>query len=192
MTITAFSTATGRADHPDPGRTRVLWVACGAHALHDGLTDTLYLLLPLWQAQFALSYAAIGILRALYTGVMAGFQVPAAKLAQRTGGARMLAGGTAVASVAYLLLGASSSVALLAVALVLGGIGSSTQHPIASGLGARGSRGPARRPRYLQLCRRSREDGVALNHRLPDCGDLLALDRNSCRRNRALGGRGHL
>jgi len=132
MTITAFSTATGRADHPDPGRTRVLWVACGAHALHDGLTDTLYLLLPLWQAQFALSYAAIGLLRALYTGVMAGFQVPAAKLAQRTGGARMLAGGTAVAAVAYLLLGASSSVALLAVALVLGGIGSSTQHPIAS------------------------------------------------------------
>ena len=85
MTITAFSTASGRADHPDPGRTRVLWVACGAHALHDGLTDTLYLLLPLWQAQFALSYAAIGLLRALYTGVMAGFQVPAAKFAQRTG-----------------------------------------------------------------------------------------------------------
>src|SRR6516164_5757944 len=115
MTITALSTATARAEHP--GKTRVLWVACGAHALHDGLTD-----------------AAIGLLRALYTGVMAGFQVPAAKLAQRTGGARMLAGGTAVAAVAYLLLGASSSVALLAVALVLGGIGSSTQHPIASNL----------------------------------------------------------
>ena len=145
MTITAFSTASGRADHPDPGRTRVLWVACGAHALHDGLTDTLYLLLPLWQAQFALSYAAIGLLRALYTGVMAGFQVPAAKLAQRMGGARMLAGGTAVAAVAYLLLGASSSVALLAVALVLGGIGSSTQHPIASSLVATAYEGPRSR-----------------------------------------------
>src|ERR1700756_5146660 len=145
MTITAFSTASGRADHPDPGRTRVLWVACGAHALHDGLTDTLYLLLPLWQAQFALSYAAIGLLRALYTGVMAGFQVPAAKLAHRMGGARMLAAGTAVAAVAYLLLGASSSVALLAVALVLGGIGSSTQHPIASSLVAAAYEGPRSR-----------------------------------------------
>src|SRR6202045_3822957 len=132
MTITALSTAA--ADRPHPDRRRVRWIACGAHALHDGLTDTLYLLLPLWQAQFALSYATVGILRALYTGVMAGFQVPAAKLAQRTGGARMLAGGTAVAAVAYLLLGASSSVALLAVALVFGGIGSSTQHPIASRL----------------------------------------------------------
>ena len=58
----------------------------------------------------------------------------------------------------------------------------------------RGLRGTAlaRRARHLQLCRGSREDGVALDHRLPDCGDLLALDRNSCRRNRALGGRGHL
>jgi hypothetical protein len=79
MTITALPTATGCADHPNPDRARVLWVACGAHALHDGLTDTLYLLLPLWQAQFALSYAAIGILRALYVGVMAGFQVPVAR-----------------------------------------------------------------------------------------------------------------
>src|ERR1700758_4897097 len=145
MTITAFSPASGRADHPTTNRAGTLWIACGAHALHDGLTDTLYLLLPLWQEQFALSYAAIGLLRALYTGVMAGFQVPAAKLAQRMGGARMLAGGTAVAAVAYLLLGASSSVALLAVALVLGGIGSSTQHPIASSLVAAAYEGPRSR-----------------------------------------------
>jgi len=194
MTITALSTATGRADHPDPGRTRVLWVACGAHALHDGLTDTLYLLLPLWQAQFALSYAAIGLLRALYTGVMAGFQVPAAKLAQRTGGARMLAGGTAVAAVAYLLLGASSSVALLAVALVLGGIGSSTQHPIASSLVAAAYEGPRSRGALgtYNFAGDLGKMAFALDHRLPDCGDLLALDRHSCRRNRAIGGRGHL
>ena len=145
MTITALSTATGRGDHPAPGRTRVLWVACGAHALHDGLTDTLYLLLPLWQAQFALSYAAVGILRALYAGVMAGFQVPVAKVAQRTGGARMLAAGTAVAAVAYFFLGTSSSVVMLAAALVLGGIGSSTQHPIASSLVAAAYQGPRSR-----------------------------------------------
>jgi MFS transporter, FSR family, fosmidomycin resistance protein len=143
MTITALSTAA--ADRPHPDRMRVLWIACGAHALHDGLTDTLYLLLPLWQAQFALSYATVGILRALYAGAMAGFQVPAAKLARWTGGARMLACGTALAAVAYLLLGASSSVALLAFALVLGGIGSSTQHPIASSLVAAAYEGPRSR-----------------------------------------------
>jgi MFS transporter, FSR family, fosmidomycin resistance protein len=76
-----------------------------------------------------LSYAAIGILRAggLCAGVMAGLQVPAAGLAQRIGGAMLLALGTAIAAAAYLLLGASSSTAMLAAALVLGGIGSSIQ-----------------------------------------------------------------
>src|SRR6201987_2629696 len=57
----------------------------------------------------------------------------------------MLAGGTAVAAVAYLLLGASSSVAMLAIALVLGGIGSSTQHPISSRLVAAAYQGPRSR-----------------------------------------------
>jgi MFS transporter, FSR family, fosmidomycin resistance protein len=133
MTTAAPSTGTRPADPKYP-RTRVLWVAGGTHALHDGFTDTLYLLLPILQAEFALSYAAVGVLRALYAGAMAGLQVPAAKLAPRIGGARMLAAGTAVAAAAYLALGASSSCALVVVALILGGVGSSTQHPIASGL----------------------------------------------------------
>ena len=141
MTITAFSTAT----NPARNQARVLWVACGAHALHDGFTDTLYVLLPLWQAQFALSYAAIGILRALYAGVMAGLQVPFAGAVRWVSGATILAAGTAAAAAAYLFLGASSSIAMLAIALVLGGIGSSTQHPIASSLVAAAYEGPRSR-----------------------------------------------
>lgn len=124
---------------------RVLGVACGAHALHDGLTDTLYLLLPIFQAEFALSYATVGLLRALYAGAMAGLQVPAARMAQHIGGARLLAAGTAVAAAAYLSLGASSSCGLLAAALILGGVGSSTQHPIASNLVAAAFEGPRSR-----------------------------------------------
>ena len=141
MTIAALSTAT----KPAQSKARVLWIACGAHALHDGFTDALYVLLPLWQAQFALSYGAIGMLRALYTAVMAGLQVPVSGVAQRIGRAKMLAVGTAAAGAAYLLLGATSSVAMLAIALVLGGIGSSTQHPIASSLVAAAYDGPRSR-----------------------------------------------
>src|ERR1700756_4071814 len=141
MTITAFSTAT----EPARNKTRVLWVACGAHALHDGFTDTLYVLLPIWQAQFALSYGALGVLRALYAGVMAGFQVPIATAAQRIGGVWTLAAGTAAAAAAYLVLGTSYSVAALGIALILGGLGSSTQHPIASSLVAAAYQGPRSR-----------------------------------------------
>lgn len=116
---------------------RTLAVACGAHALHDGFTDLLYVLLPLWQAEFGLGYAEIGILRALYAGSMAGFQVPAGVLAERVGGPVLLALGTALAGIGYLVAGASSGAAVLMLALVISGTGSSAQHPIAADLVAR-------------------------------------------------------
>ena len=122
----------------DGGRQRrTMAVACGAHALHDGFTDLLYVLLPLWQAEFGLGYAEIGILRALYAGSMAGFQVPAGLFARRVGGPALLAAGTALAGIGYLVAGASAGFAMLTVALVIGGLGSSVQHPIASDLVAR-------------------------------------------------------
>jgi len=109
-------------------------VACGAHALHDGYTDLLYVLLPLWQAEFGLGYAEIGLLRALYTGSMAGFQVPAGALAERIGGPLLLGLGTALVGVGYLLAGASAGFFMLTVALAVGGLGASVQHPIAANL----------------------------------------------------------
>ena len=116
-------------------------VACGAHALHDGYTDLLYVLLPLWQTEFGLGYAEVGLLRALYAGSMAGFQVPAGMLADRLGGPLLLALGTALAGIGYLVAGVSAGPLLLMVALVVSGIGSSVQHPIASSLVARAFEG---------------------------------------------------
>ncbi|MFZ3238223.1 MAG: MFS transporter [Stellaceae bacterium] len=112
-------------------------VACGAHALHDGFTDLLYVLLPLWQAEFGLGYAEIGLLRALYAGSMAGFQLPSGFVAEGIGRPMLLAGGTALAGIGYLVAGSSAGFAVLAAALVVGGIGSSVQHPVASDLVAR-------------------------------------------------------
>lgn len=124
---------------------RTLAVACGAHALHDGFTDLLYVLLPLWQTEFGLGYAEIGLLRALYAGAMASFQLPAGFLAERIGGPLLLALGTALAGLGYALAGIGGSLAGLGAALFLGGLGSSVQHPIGANLVAhafagRGSR----------------------------------------------------
>ena len=55
---------------------RALMVAGGAHVLHDGYTDLIYVMLPIWQPEFGLSYVAVGALRALYAGTMAAFQFP--------------------------------------------------------------------------------------------------------------------
>ncbi len=115
-------------------RRRSLFAACSAHAVHDGLTDVIYVLLPIWQAQFAISYAMVGLLRGSYSGMMAGFQLLASRMARRWGRERMLVGGTALAGVAYLIAGQAGGLAVLLVALLLGGLGASTQHPLASSI----------------------------------------------------------
>lgn len=115
-------------------RRRSLFAACGAHAVHDGLTDAIYVLLPLWQAQFGLSYAMVGLLRASYSGMMAGFQLLASRTAKRWGRERMLVAGTALAGLAYLLAGLAGGLAVLLMALLLGGLGASVQHPLASSI----------------------------------------------------------
>ena len=129
--MSLIAAALGRIAAPER---RTMAVACGAHVLHDGYTDLLYVLLPLWQAQFGLGYAEVGLLRALYVGAMAGFQIPAGAIAQRFGGPLVLGLGTALAGIGYLAAGASVGFAMLVGALVVGGLGSGVQHPIGAHL----------------------------------------------------------
>ncbi|BDB18252.1 MFS transporter [Pseudomonas sp. CYM-20-01] len=117
-----------------PTRRRTLIAGCSAHAVHDGLTDVIYVLLPIWQTQFALSYAQVGLLRGAYSGMMAVFQLMASRAAKRWGRVPMLVGGTALAGAAYLLVGQATGLVMLLLALLLGGLGASSQHPLASSM----------------------------------------------------------
>ncbi len=125
---------------------RTLIVAGVAHALHDGFTDLIYVLLPVWQAEFGLSYGALAALRGLYAGAMASLQVPAGYLTERFGGRATLAIGTAMAAGGYALAGISGGLTTVCAALIISGAGSSTQHLIGSSAVARAygsaSRGP--------------------------------------------------
>ena len=113
---------------------RALGVACGAHVLHDGYTDLIWLALPIWQAEFALSYAAVGLLRMIYTGTMASLQIPASYVAGRLGAGPVLALGTGLSGLCYCLAGLGNGFWALVGALFIGGVGAATQHPIASAL----------------------------------------------------------
>jgi FSR family fosmidomycin resistance protein-like MFS transporter len=121
---------------------KALGVAGGSHALHDGYTDLIYVLLPVWQAEFGLGYAEVGMLRGVFAGVMAVFQIPMGFLAERIGAPLVLASGTALAACGFLLAGfmATGFVTLVA-ALAIAGLGSSTQHPIASSVVTRAYQG---------------------------------------------------
>jgi len=121
---------------------RAAGVACAAHALHDGYSSLIYIMLPIWQKEFGLGYAELGLLRGLFSGTMASFQIPSGLIAERVGTAPMLALGTALAGTGYCLAGASAGFGLVVVALFVGGLGASVQHPLASSLMARAFAGP--------------------------------------------------
>ena len=144
--MTTVSTNSATADARPVSRARTLWTACAAHALHDGYTDLIYLLLPIWQAEFAIGYGALAFLRGLAAASMAGLQVPAGRVAEHIGGRTTLALGTALAAIGYVVAGYSAGLPGLCVALVVIGCGLSTQHPIASAAVSRAYQGDARGP----------------------------------------------
>lgn len=125
MTVAASSPASAR---------KTLVVCGGAHALHDGFTDLLNVLYPLLQAQFGLTYTAIGALKAVYSGAMASGQIPSGMLAKKHGGVRVLTLGTLLVATGYALAGLTGSLYGVIAGLLLAGLGGSTQHPIASSL----------------------------------------------------------
>jgi MFS transporter, FSR family, fosmidomycin resistance protein len=126
--------------------TRTLILTGLNHALHDGFTDTIYVLLPIWQTEFALSYSVVAIFRGLYSGAMACLQIPAGHLAERIDAKLILCAGTALSAVGYALAGISGGIVGLSFALALAGAGSSTQHPLASAAVSRAYGRAARRP----------------------------------------------
>lgn len=112
-----------------PTKSRSLLAACLTHAVHDGYTDGLYAFLPVWQAQFGLSYAALAVVRALYFGTMGGMQIPADRVLRGLSARAALILSTVTAAAGLLIMALPFGFTGLCVGLVVAGIGSSIQHP---------------------------------------------------------------
>ena len=123
----------------------MLGAASGAHFLHDGFSDILYVLLPVWAAEFGLSLTQVGIIRTSYTGAMAVFQIPAGLLAERWGERRLLAAGTAVTGLGFIVASWSGGFVALLGVLLLAGLGSGVQHPLSSSIISRAFEAGGRR-----------------------------------------------
>jgi MFS family permease len=141
-------------DHPPCGilldvKTRpraVLATASGTHFVHDGFSDILYVLLPVWAREFGLVYAQVGLIRTFYSGAMAAFQLPAGLLAERWGERRLLAAGTAVTACGFIAAGAwAGGFASLLLLLLVAGLGSGVQHPLSSSIVSKAYETGARR-----------------------------------------------
>jgi len=111
-----------------------LFTCCGAHTLHDGLTDLLYVLLPVLAQAFGLSYSQVGLMRSINKGAMAALQLPAGLLSERLGERKLLAFGTACAAASYIWLGVAPGFNSILIALFFAGAGASFQHPLSSSI----------------------------------------------------------
>ena len=112
----------------------VLAAACSIHFVHDGFSDILYVLLPIWASEFRLTFAQVGVIRTVYSGAMAAFQIPAGLLAERWGERRLLAAGTALTACGFIAAGMVGGFLSLLAVLLIAGLGSGVQHPLSSSL----------------------------------------------------------
>ena len=96
-------------------RRRILGATCSTHFIHDGFSDLIIILLPVWQGEFGLSLSQVGAISSTYSGAMSIGQLPAGLAAERWGERRILVVGTFLAGMGFCLLGFAGGALGLAV-----------------------------------------------------------------------------
>ncbi|MGY8990798.1 MAG: MFS transporter [Rhodospirillales bacterium] len=92
---------------------QALATSSGAHAVHDGLSDTLYVLLPVLAEFFGLDKAEAGLIRSAQRAGMSLFQIPVGLWAERIGERNLLVLGTVLAGLSWIGIGLTASIAPL-------------------------------------------------------------------------------
>ncbi|MDQ4138290.1 MAG: MFS transporter, partial [Actinomycetota bacterium] len=104
------------------------------HAVNDALTAVLGALLPMLHARFAANTTTLAILVAVWSVSSSVTQPFLGALAERVGLRRVAAIGVALAAISLSLVSTAGNVILLALLLVLGGIGSAALHPVSTSI----------------------------------------------------------
>lgn len=121
--------------HDEKKRRRLtLASCCTAHGVQDGLTDVLYVLLPVLAQAFGLSYAQVGIIRAANRTAMTAFELPSGMLSERIGERALIGFGLIAAGAGYIALAWANSFMAIVIILLISGIGSGFQHTLCSAL----------------------------------------------------------
>ncbi len=123
-----------------------LGACCGAHALQDGLTSTVNVLLPLIAQAFGLSYAQVGIVKAANLSAMSLLEIPSGLVSERAGPRLPLVFGLVTVGAGYLWLSQAAGFGAILFSLGLAGIGAAFQHTLSSAIIAAAFPGRGRRP----------------------------------------------
>lgn len=123
---------------------RVLLVAASVHTCNDAMFAVMFPLLPLIAADLGLSYAEVGLVKALYSGASGILQLPAGVMAERWGEYALLALGNGWGAAGLLGMAAATTFPILLMLSILAGLGGNFQHPCASTMVARAFEGGRR------------------------------------------------
>ncbi len=138
-------TPTQRPEDWQPRQRWALGACCSAHAIQDGMTAAIYVLLPILAQIFGLSYAHVGLLRSVHSGSMSLLEIPSGLLAERVGERRLLVFGLVCGGAGYLGLSGSQGFNTVLVGLFLAGVGAGFQHALSSSVITTTFTGSARR-----------------------------------------------
>ena len=116
---------------------RALFFASVMHVWSDLYFALLIPLLPAIKEDLGLSFTEVGLLRSLFSGATAVFQIPAGILAESTGEFWLLIMGNAWVSIGLIGMALSPVFTVLLVVSFVGGLGGATQHPLGSSLVSR-------------------------------------------------------
>lgn len=111
-----------------------LSVGCTAHIVQDGLTATIYVLLPVLAQTFGLTYTQVGLFKGLKSLAQAALEMSSGVLAERIGEFRVIIFGLFLSGIGYFGLALAPSVLVILICLFIIGAGTAFQHAPASAL----------------------------------------------------------
>ena len=115
-------------------KARSLFSYSAFHFIDDGLTDSLYLLLPFLAAELGLNFSQVGLLKGVFSGAMGLFQVPLSFLGERIGELTVIAAGTFGLAGGFILLGWVHTFPAIVASLVFAKATGGGQHGLSSSL----------------------------------------------------------
>ena len=93
-------------------RNSALATSCATHIVLDGLSSTIFVLLPVLAQTFGLTYAQVGLLKGLNSASQAILEFASGWLAERIGEVRLLVVGLGLAGTGFLVLSAAPKVVM--------------------------------------------------------------------------------
>ena len=122
-----------------------LSACCVTHGIHDGLSSSVYVLLPILAQHFSLGFSQIGLIRAVYTGAMWLLEIPAGILSERLGERRLLVFGIIGSGIGFFSVSFTEGYYGVLLALFVAGCGAAFQHSLCSSLISKSFGEPERR-----------------------------------------------